>query len=51
MVIKCGESVLLEELQTLLCEFWEEGEVPQDMRDCNIITLYKNKGDRSDCNN
>ena len=24
--------------------------MPQDMRDANIITLYKNKGDRSDCN-
>ena len=24
---------------------------PQDMRDANIVTLYKNKGDRSDCNN
>ena len=21
------------------------------MRDANIVTLYKNKGDRSDCNN
>ena len=26
-------------------------EVPQDMRDANIVTLYKNKGDRGDCNN
>ena len=25
--------------------------MPQDMRDANIITLFKNKGDRSDCNN
>ena len=25
--------------------------VPQDMRDAKIITLYKNKGERSDCNN
>ena len=25
--------------------------VPQDMRDANIVTLYKNKGDRGDCNN
>ena len=25
--------------------------MPQDMRDANIIKLYKNKGDRSDCNN
>ena len=28
----------------------EERTVPQNMRDANIITLYKNKGDRSDCN-
>ena len=24
--------------------------MPQDMRDANIVTLYKNKGERSDCN-
>ena len=23
----------------------------QDKRDANIVSLYKNKGDRSDCNN
>ena len=23
----------------------------QDTRDANIVTLYKNKGDRGDCNN
>ena len=26
-------------------------EYPQDMKDANIITLYKNKGDRGNCNN
>ena len=31
--------------------YWSEGEVPQDMRDANIVTLYKNKGDVGDCNN
>ena len=25
--------------------------MPQDMRNAKIITLYKNKGDCSDCNN
>ena len=25
--------------------------VPQYMRDANIVTLYKNMGDRGDCNN
>ena len=35
----------------VLCQCWREGAVPQDMRDAKIITLYKNKGERSDCNN
>ena len=30
---------------------FERGLVPWDMRDVNIVTLYKNKGDRNDCNN
>lgn len=50
-IIKCGKPSLLEPLHKLLCKCWEEGEVPQSMRDANIVTLYKNKGDRSDCNN
>ena len=51
-VIKAGkETSLLEHLHELLLQCWEEGSVPQDMRDANIITLYKNKGDGSDCNN
>ena len=50
-VFQAGKAVLLEPLHRLLCQCWQEGQVPQDMRDANIITLYKNKGDRSDCNN
>ena len=45
-VIKCAKGTLLNELHEILCQCWREGEVPQDMRDA-----YKNKGDRSDCNN
>ncbi len=49
-IIKAGKkSFLLNHLHTLMLQCWEEGSVPQDMRDANIITLYKNKGDRSDC--
>ena len=29
----------------------EEGAVPQDIRDSKIINIYKNKGERNDCNN
>ncbi|XP_018015422.1 uncharacterized protein LOC108672290 [Hyalella azteca] len=50
-VIKSGKRALLGPLHELLCLCWREGQVPQDMRDAKIITLYKNKGDRSDCNN
>ncbi|XP_062615832.1 uncharacterized protein LOC134277519 [Saccostrea cucullata] len=51
-VIKAGKSsTLLHHLHKLLLQCWEEGTIPQDMRNASIITLYKNKGDRSDCNN
>ena len=50
-VIKCAKGTLLKELHEILCQCWREGEVPQDMRDANIIILYKNKEDRGDCNN
>ena len=50
-VIKCAKGTLLKELHEIVCQCWREGEVPQDMRDANIVTLYKNKGDRGDCNN
>ena len=49
-VIKHGKHALLHHLHVLLLLCWREGTVPQDMRDANIVTLYKNKGDRSDCN-
>ena len=50
-VIKHGKPALLHHLHVLLLLCWKEGTVPQDMRDANIVTLYKNRGDRSDCNN
>ena len=40
-IIKCGKGALLDQLYELLCQCWEEDVVPHDMRDCNIITLYK----------
>ena len=43
--VKCGNNALLEHLNDLLCNCWEEGAVPQDMRDAmdaNVVTLYTN---------
>lgn len=50
-LIRHCKTTLLQPLFNILCQCWSEGGVPQDMRDAKIITLYKNKGSRSDCNN
>lgn len=42
---------LLPILHNFLGKCWEHERFPDDMRDANIITLYKGKGDRGDCNN
>ncbi|CAE1327771.1 unnamed protein product [Acanthosepion pharaonis] len=50
-VLKSGKPALLRPLHELLCLCWEKDHVTRDMRNANIVILYKNKGDRSDCNN
>ena len=50
-VLKQCREVLLPELYKLLTLSWETGEFPHEMRNAKIVTLYKNKGDKGDCNN
>ena len=38
-VIKGAKDTLLGHLYDLLYQCWAEGSVPQDIRDCNIVTL------------
>lgn len=38
-------------LHDLLSFCWSIKKIPQDFKDAMITTLYKNKGDRGDCNN
>ena len=45
-----GETVL-DRLQDLFNNCWEKGTLPQDLRDAVIVSLYKNKGQKSDCSN
>ena len=50
-IVKAGkDSSLINRFHELLIDWWEEGTVPQDMKDAKIVTLYKNRGDNSDCN-
>lgn len=50
-VFKEGGPHLMEKLTSLFQVFWEREELPRDLKDANIVYLYKNKGDRSSCDN
>ena len=50
-ILKCGKNILIIQLHSLLLRCWETSSLPHDLKDSSIVTLYKNKGDRSDCNN
>ena len=49
-VLKENKEVVLPHLYDLLRQCWEKGMIPHEMRNAKIVTLYKNKGDRGDCN-
>ena len=40
-VLKCGKRTLLPHLHHCSELCWKEESVPQDLRDANIITIYK----------
>ena len=42
---------MLDKLQDLFTNCSEKGTLLQDLRDAVIISLYKNKGKKSDCSN
>lgn len=48
---KHGGPALHDKFHDLLVCCWEQGKLPQDLRDAVIITLYKNKGEKSICSN
>jgi len=50
-LLKCDKDVISGPLLEIMCKCWKLGSIPQDMRDTLIVALYKNKGDRRDCNN
>jgi hypothetical protein len=46
-LIKYCKSNLHHPLHYVIFQLWREGLYPQDMRDAEHITVYKNKGDGS----
>ena len=49
-IIKRGGPKLLETLTIIIRKAWEEGKVPQDWKDAQLVTIFK-KGDRRVCGN
>ena len=45
-----GEAVL-DKLQNLFTNCWEEGTLPQDLMDAVLVSLHQNNGEQSDCSN
>lgn len=50
-VFKEGGDAIAVKLTELMQLLWEEGSVPQDFKDANIIHLYKNNGNKASCDN
>ena len=50
-LLKYGPPELVDTLMDLVLHIWECGQVPQIWKDANLVTIYKNKGDRADCSN
>ncbi len=49
-VLKKGGPDLLKHIHALFLKIWEEEEIPAQLRDALIVSIYK-KGDKADCGN
>ena len=49
-IFKAAEPVLLDSIHSLFTQVWETEKLPQDFRAAQITTIYKRKGERSNCN-
>ena len=48
-VYQHGGEAVLDKLQDLFTNHWEKGTLSQGLRDAVIVSLYKKKGEKSDC--
>ena len=50
-ILKYGDESLHQLLHEFICEIWRQGVVTHKWKDAALITIYKNKGDKSICAN
>lgn len=47
-IYKTAGPVARDTFHDLLCSIWEEKDMPQEFTDATIVSLYKNRGSKSD---
>ncbi|KAI8495055.1 hypothetical protein Bbelb_270410 [Branchiostoma belcheri] len=50
-ILCCGGEALAQCLLSFVTASWETGCVPQQWKDADLVSIYKKKGDKADCNN
>ena len=50
-LLKAGGKAMIRELHAVLIAVWHSGTIPPDWKRGLVIPIWKDKGDRQDCNN
>ena len=50
-LFKAAGPAAREAFHSILTSIWEEEEVPKEFRDATVVSLFKNKGSKTDCGN
>ena len=50
-IFKSAGPVALEALHSLLTSIWEEEDVPKEFRNATFVSLFNNRGSKTDCGN
>ena len=50
-IYQYGGDTLTSCMHQLFIKLWETAKLLQDLKDASIMTIYKNKGHKRDCNN
>ena len=50
-IYKEGGPAIISKLTELFQSMWHKGEVPQQLKDANVVHIYKRKGNRQSCDN
>ena len=50
-LLKAGGNAILMSMHAVLCSAWNTGIIPTDWKVGLVVSVWKGKGDRQDCNN